>query len=189
MRRGKNDKRQAILDAALELIAERGFHGAPTSLIAERAEVGVGTIYRSFKDKDELIRELHRELHARAVNRLSDGYAENQPVRERFIFLFTRLLRLFLEDPREFKFMEQYYYSPFPQSCGYSAPSDDEPIKTLLLHAREQQIIKDAPMPILESIAFGPVVALAKEHSNRGLAVDEAVIRLTVEACWDGLKL
>jgi AcrR family transcriptional regulator len=52
----KTDKRAALLEAALELFAENGFHGAPTSLIAERAGVGVGTIYRYFKDKDELIR-------------------------------------------------------------------------------------------------------------------------------------
>lgn len=184
----KIDKRAALLEAALELFAENGFHGAPTSLIAERAGVGVGTIYRYFKDKDELIRELHQELHERATAWISEGYSEEQPVRERFIFLMTRLLRLFLSEPKEFKFIEQYYYSPFPQSCGYSAPGEEEVFKRLLLFAKNQQIIKDAPLPVLEAIAFGPVVALAKEHGTRQLAVDETMIRTVVEACWDGLK-
>ncbi|MBQ4491867.1 MAG: helix-turn-helix transcriptional regulator, partial [Deltaproteobacteria bacterium] len=49
------DRRTSILEAALGLIAERGFHGTPAALIAERAGVGVGTIYRYFRDKDELI--------------------------------------------------------------------------------------------------------------------------------------
>jgi AcrR family transcriptional regulator len=184
----KTDKRAALLEAALELFAENGFHGAPTSLIAERAGVGVGTIYRYFKDKDELIRELHQELHARATAWISEGYREDQPVRERFIFLMSRLLRLFISEPGEFKFMEQYYYSPFPQSCGYSAPGEEEVIKKLLLFARDQQIIKDAPLPVLEAIAFGPIVALAKENGIRQLAVDENMLRTVVEACWDGLK-
>jgi AcrR family transcriptional regulator len=184
----KTDKRAALLEAALELFAENGFHGSPTSLIAERAGVGVGTIYRYFKDKDELIGELHRELHARAVAWVCDGYQENQPVRERFLFLMSRLLHLFLDEPKVFRFMEQYYYSPFPQSCGYSAPSEEEVIKQLLLFAREQQIIKDAPLPVLEAIAFGPIVALAKENGIRQLAVDEEMLRTVVEACWDGLK-
>ncbi|HEY7744839.1 MAG TPA: TetR/AcrR family transcriptional regulator [Desulfuromonadales bacterium] len=184
----KIDKRAALLEAALELFAENGFHGAPTSLIAERAGVGVGTIYRYFKDKDELIRELHQELHVKAVAWVCDDYREDQPVRERFIFLMTRLLRLFLSEPKVFRFMEQYYYSPFPQSCGYSAPGEEEVIKRLLLFARDQQIIKDAPLPVLEAIAFGPIVALAKEYGIRQLVVDEAMIRIVVEACWDGLK-
>jgi len=61
-------------------------------------------------------------------------------------------------------------------------------IKNLLLFARDQQIIKDAPLPVLESLAFGPAVALAKEHGVRQLPVDEEMIRIVVEASWDGLK-
>ncbi|MDZ7640932.1 MAG: helix-turn-helix domain-containing protein [Desulfurivibrio sp.] len=60
-----DDKRQRIMAAALRLFAERGFHGAPTSAIAAEAGVGVGTIYRYFKDKDSLIHELCADLHER----------------------------------------------------------------------------------------------------------------------------
>ena len=55
----KTDKREDILRAALELIAEHGFHGAPMAMIAERAGVGAGTIYRYFENKDVLIAELY----------------------------------------------------------------------------------------------------------------------------------
>ncbi len=54
----KVDKRTAILEATLELIAEQGFHNTPISQIAEKAEIGIGTIYRYFQDKDELIHKL-----------------------------------------------------------------------------------------------------------------------------------
>jgi AcrR family transcriptional regulator len=43
----KPDKREDIVWAAMELIAEHGFHGAPMAMIAERAGVGAGTIYRT----------------------------------------------------------------------------------------------------------------------------------------------
>ena len=55
-----NDKREEIVRAALELIAENGFHGAPMAMIAERARVGAGTIYRYFENKDLLIAGLYR---------------------------------------------------------------------------------------------------------------------------------
>jgi hypothetical protein len=39
-----SDKRGAILDAALGLIAERGFHNTPVSKIAEVSGVSAGTL-------------------------------------------------------------------------------------------------------------------------------------------------
>ena len=56
----KLDKKELIMAAALELFAERGYHGTPVSLIAEQAKVGSGTIYRYFKDKDDLVNTLYR---------------------------------------------------------------------------------------------------------------------------------
>ncbi len=56
------EKREAILQAALELIAERGFHDTPMSLIARRSGASAGTIYHHFADKDDLIHALYRHV-------------------------------------------------------------------------------------------------------------------------------
>ena len=42
-----SDKRIAILEATMELVAEQGFDHTPTSQIAKKAGVGMGTVYRS----------------------------------------------------------------------------------------------------------------------------------------------
>jgi AcrR family transcriptional regulator len=106
------DKRSALLQAALELFAENGFNGSPTSLIAKRAGVANGTLFLYFKNKEELIRELFREVRAQIDGVILDSPAE-MPVRERFLQSFDRLLRFFLANPQEFKFVEQYHFSPF----------------------------------------------------------------------------
>lgn len=46
---------QAILQATLELIAERGVHGFRTEDVAARAGVGKGAIYRRHRSKDDLV--------------------------------------------------------------------------------------------------------------------------------------
>jgi TetR/AcrR family fatty acid metabolism transcriptional regulator len=52
---GASDKHQRILDAAIEVIAEKGFFHSRVSAIAQRAGVADGTIYLYFKNKDELL--------------------------------------------------------------------------------------------------------------------------------------
>jgi len=54
---------ERILAAALQLYAERGFHATQTPDIAERAGISVGGLYRHFRDKHQIFRELvHRTL-------------------------------------------------------------------------------------------------------------------------------
>ena len=55
----RGDKREAVMRAALELVGEHGFHGSPMAMIASRAGVAAGTIYRYFESKDVLIMETY----------------------------------------------------------------------------------------------------------------------------------
>ncbi|MGD8398204.1 MAG: helix-turn-helix domain-containing protein, partial [Anaerolineae bacterium] len=48
-------RRQQILDAALAVFSEKGFHGANVSDVAAAAGVSQGTIYWYFDSKEELL--------------------------------------------------------------------------------------------------------------------------------------
>lgn len=54
----KNDTKQRILDAALQLISERGYNGATTREIAKEAGVREITLFRHFGTKENLFEEL-----------------------------------------------------------------------------------------------------------------------------------
>jgi AcrR family transcriptional regulator len=60
LRRDAERNRQRILDAARELFAEHGL-GVTLNDIAHHAGVGVGTVYRRFPDKSQLIEELFEQ--------------------------------------------------------------------------------------------------------------------------------
>jgi AcrR family transcriptional regulator len=47
-------KRLAILEQAIQTFAELGFRGADVQVIADRASVGKGTVYRYFHNKEDL---------------------------------------------------------------------------------------------------------------------------------------
>ena len=48
--------RQEILDMALKLFSERGFHNVSMQQIAEASEFAVGTLYNFFQSKEMLLK-------------------------------------------------------------------------------------------------------------------------------------
>lgn len=53
--------RNAILDAAETVFAQRGFHGARIQDIAAQARIAVGTVYNHFEQKDDVLSALLEE--------------------------------------------------------------------------------------------------------------------------------
>src|SRR5512136_2160442 len=93
------DKREAVMQAALELVGENGFHGSPMALIAERAGVAAGTIYRFFDGKETLIKEIHASLEGQILAAVTQDYPTGLPVRERFVHTGRQLTRYFIGSP------------------------------------------------------------------------------------------
>ncbi|HEY0839871.1 MAG TPA: TetR/AcrR family transcriptional regulator [Vulgatibacter sp.] len=60
----KGDKRARIVEAAIRVFADRGFHRATVAEVAREAEVADGTIYLYFKNKDDLLACLFEERMA-----------------------------------------------------------------------------------------------------------------------------
>src|SRR5262245_10226103 len=60
--RRRNQRRDAIVSAALEEFAARGFAATRLDDVARRADVAKGTIYLYFRDKESLFQELVRSM-------------------------------------------------------------------------------------------------------------------------------
>jgi len=188
----KSDKRADIMQVALELIAERGFHGAPMSMIANKAGVAAGTIYCYFESKDLLITELHQELEEKINAHLQKGYPVEKPLRERFLYINRALLRYFIAYPLHFRYMEQYFNSPYGISRHKDKLLDKSGNNDILMdvfeHGIRQQVLKELPKAALFSLAFGPLSTLMRDHSLGFIMLDDSLIEQITEACWDAIK-
>lgn len=67
--RGAGEKYQRILDAAVSVFAEKGFHVSRVADIADRAGVADGTVYLYFKNKEEIL--------TTAINTAFDTFVRN----------------------------------------------------------------------------------------------------------------
>jgi len=59
--RQSRDKRKAILDAAVKVFAEKGYHGSRVSDIASEAGIAYGLVYHYFKNKEEILDTIFEE--------------------------------------------------------------------------------------------------------------------------------
>ncbi|NBE80276.1 TetR/AcrR family transcriptional regulator [Micromonospora rubida] len=84
--------RERIVAAARELFAEAGA-GVPMEEIARRAQVGVGTLYRRFPERDELVRAVATDYIERLAT-LTRAAADEEPDAWRAL---RRLVRRFAE--------------------------------------------------------------------------------------------
>lgn len=187
-----SDKRSDVMQAALELIADQGFHGAPMAEIAEKAGVATGTIYRYFENKEVLIRELHRELEEKISATLREGYPVERPLRERFLYLIRELLRYFITNPLHFRYMEQYFNSPYGISMHRDRLLGKSGNHDILMDIFElgiqQQVLKELPKAVLFPLAFGPLILLMRDHILGFVILDDPLIKQITEACWDTIK-
>jgi len=189
-----SDKRDSIMQAAMDLIVEHGFHGAPMAIIAKKAGVAAGTIYRYFESKDTLIMELYGEVEGKFIARLQEGYSTELPIREQFIHLGTAMFRYFIEHPLQFRYIEQYHDSPYGASLrrdrlmGKNDRGDVNLFKELLEQGIARRMLKDVPLIVFFALAFAPLIFLTRDHILGFVDMDEALIKKTTEACWDAIK-
>lgn len=186
------EKRNEIMSVAMELLAERGFHRVPMSLIAARAEVAVGTIYLYFAGKDELITELFQELEREIVTMHREEFPADGSIRERFLYLTGKILRYFIKNPLHFRYLEQFMNSPYGVSVRRDRLLDkagrDDFFMTLFNEAVAARIVKDIPVSALFSLTIAPLIFMVRDHVLGFVTLDEDLIRQTTEACWDAVR-
>jgi AcrR family transcriptional regulator len=92
-------RREELLRAAARVFAEKGFHGARISDVAEEAGVAYGLVYHYFRSKDELLESIFRESWGRLLAVLESLAAAEKPALERLRLVTAALLRTWQQEP------------------------------------------------------------------------------------------
>jgi len=69
------DKHASILNVSIQVFAAQGFQGTDVQVIADKAGVGKGTVYRYFGDKESLFWETWLEVCRRLNDRMTSSIA------------------------------------------------------------------------------------------------------------------
>lgn len=94
----KKPKYKQIIDAAVIVIAENGYHQAQVSKIAKQAGVADGTIYLYFKNKEDILVSLFQEKMGVFIEKIEDEIRSVETAAEKLFTLIETHFSLLAED-------------------------------------------------------------------------------------------
>jgi AcrR family transcriptional regulator len=153
------DKRNAILDAATRLFAERGLAAAPTSEISKMAGVAEGTLFTYFGTKDELVNSLYRELKLELADAVMSEFPRKKNVRTRMRHVWDRYVRWGIANPRQYKVLGQLQVSEvLTKESREAGTAPFVEFRTMIRDGVEGRILRnDLPVELIPK-SFGSLV-------------------------------
>jgi AcrR family transcriptional regulator len=144
------DKRNAILDAAVAEFARRGAWSTPTSAISKAAGVAEGTLFTYFASKEVLVNALYRALKTELAERMLQDWPEDADPRTKYRHIWDRYVYWGVDNPAKCKVVSQLKVSD--QISDESRAAGMAPFLRLEVLAQAcigNRLIRDQPLPFL----------------------------------------
>ena len=184
-----SDKREAILEAALGLFVERGFHGTAVPLIAEKAEVGTGTIYRYFESKEAIVNALYQQWKSRMATLISNDLPLGRPARELFTAFWKRMMAFATENPTAIAFLELNHHAAYLDEASRALEERSLAMGRMLLgEMRRMQVVKDLPAELLIAIMQGIFVSLVRYSREGCLTLTPELVDAAEGCAWEAIR-
>ena len=179
--------RQALLDAAVEVIGRRGFNDASITEITRNASVASGTFYLYFRSKEEIFEELVRDMGSslrRNLSLASDGAATYLDAEKSGLRAF---LDFVIAHPSLYRIVrEALFVAPDAYRTCFQSFADG--YRTALTAARTRAEIRPGDDDVRAWMLMGIAVTLGERYVvfGDGRPVDE-VIEAAHEMITSGL--
>ncbi|MFC4302330.1 TetR/AcrR family transcriptional regulator [Cohnella boryungensis] len=185
-----NNKREDILKAALTLFAERKYDGTTVPMIAERAQVGAGTIYRYFESKEVLVNELFQECVKSLSDRLSSNLLNPEyDLRHQFHLIFRRLTQFADERIDALLFLDSHHNAYYLNEQSHRVFSEMlELFRQLLENGKNDGTIGALQSDAMIAIVWGAFVHVFKTIRVGVLEQSAELLAGVEESCWNAIK-
>lgn len=187
-------KREAIIQATIEVVAEKGIADAPTIVLAKRAGAAEFTLFRLFGSKNNLLNDTFDE----ALKRFQEAYLEAKTglksVEDELRAMLRTGVDYYRRKPEELAYIQQYINSPIGLHrrpdirCAMGEDISSFPVIHLLAQGMEQGVFKNISISALTGLAVVPVLMILKEEQIRKIEYSKQDLELVIDACLQGAK-
>ena len=185
----QESKYNKIIEASLVLFADRGFDATTIPMIAKKANVGAGTIYRYFDSKEALVNVLFQDSVRRFTEKVKKGYPWHQSVRSQFHHIFRCLYEFSQEN------IHALYFLEINKTSHYLTETSREVMNELLdfvylffEKGKEANMIHPLPSHILTAIVFGAFVHIQKLVKAKEIEDTSGLMEEIEERSWHAVK-
>ncbi|WP_422354281.1 TetR/AcrR family transcriptional regulator [Roseivirga pacifica] len=185
------EKKKMVMESALKLIYEHGFHGCPMSMVAKNAGVAAGTIYTYFESKDELINGLYYYVKNSLFQVALNADNDQKDFKERYHNFWNALDKHYMDHPEIHKFFEQFRSSPY-NTAEKQLEQDDwhDWLHSFVQQGIDQGYLKDIAtdlhvIMIMGSLSSLTLVRTSFQHKINQRAVD---LNKLADMVWDAIK-
>lgn len=180
------EKREAILAAALRLIARLGLHNTPVSAVAREAGVAAGTLYLYFPSKEAMINALYLDVLADRHRKLMSkppAHAElADPHRALMWHHWRALARWHLDHEDASNLIVQCRASGIlTEETRAIEQANDADGHAMFRDAVAQGLLRDLSRHVFWALFAGPIFMLVQMRDAGEIRVTDAVLRTTFE--------
>lgn len=188
-RRDAEATRRRLIAAALELFTTTGFRATTTPMLAERAGIAEGTIYRHFSGKHELLNAAYRQVQDWAAAMVKEIEADRLlPVRDRLLGIARRLLEEAVREPAALRMLlHAREEQQLDETSQQSARRFREALQQVMASGKSDGVVRAGPADLWAGIWLA-IVAFAAERVESGeWTAEHPQAALVVEAAWDAI--
>jgi TetR/AcrR family transcriptional regulator, fatty acid metabolism regulator protein len=102
-RSGAVDKRRLILDSAIHVFADQGFHHCRVSDVADEAGVAYGLVYHYFESKEEILNTLFSERWQLMLDAITEIDSQSVPARDKLYMVASFIIDSYRHEPQLMK--------------------------------------------------------------------------------------
>ncbi|MNG74723.1 HTH-type transcriptional repressor Bm3R1 [compost metagenome] len=183
-------KRIQILKAGLKLFVTQGVHAVTIAQIAAEAKVGIGTVYRNFNSKEDIVQQIWILQKSEESAYVFQNYIPQGSIREQFNFLWERVIRYFLEHPLEFHFSYQFAASPIlTREIHEVAMKDFLQFDELYERGLKQNLFKPLTARRLRLFTFSTINGWILWALDENMTLDDATLAMFLQMSWDSISV
>ena len=184
------DKRNALINATIQLVNSNGFHQTAMSKIAKMANVSPATIYLYFENKQDLVNQTYLEVKSNYTQFIFKDYNEYLNVKQSFKAIWKRIAEYNQTECAYSLFLNQCNNTPI-----LDTPSRMEGIKHLqpLLdlweRGQKEKVIKPYSDYLLYAYSINPLTFLMIAEKQYDFKLDNTILDDAFEAAWNSIAI
>jgi AcrR family transcriptional regulator len=188
-------KREAILQATIDVIAKHGFADSPTVLIAKEAGAAELTLFRLFGSKQELLHQTFDEVAKRYQDKCWPVVVKENGAEQKLLAMYRATIKHYRENPAELAYFQQYINSAegLRRRPDYRYEQGEDvlayPLISILDEGKTQGVFKALPMTALVGLSGATIIMFLREEQVRNIKHTESEMDLLIQSILQAIKV